>query len=222
MDGVRGVKLSDADRAEHWEWCRAYIDHHCILRCDRPLLVGDNGSLNTWQFYMPVATLNQEFGHRISLLFWDRYFDQYQRQPFQICGCETGAVPLLSLLQAAAYERDIAVNVFSMKKQAKAYGLKNWLEGIAYKELPVLPIDDVIGRAKTLSEETKRLADWGFTLHAEAFSILSCKAKRPITIKSGEREISVTVLYAPEDFVFTPRHYFAKYGRRSQFRGVMV
>src|SRR5262249_24541057 len=124
--------LSESDRAAHWEWCRAFLDHHCIFRSPHgnSLLVAPNGGMNSWQFYMQVATLDQEFGYRLGLLFWDQFLASFRERAFQLCGCESGAVPLLCSLQSAAYATGLTVNVFSIKKEAKQYGLHNWLEGV--------------------------------------------------------------------------------------------
>jgi hypothetical protein len=49
------------------DWCRAFIDHNCIFRSPpgKMLLTRKAGGLNSWQFYLPIATLNPEFMARI-------------------------------------------------------------------------------------------------------------------------------------------------------------
>ena len=90
MDWDRAIAALQADKAAHWEWCREYIDHHCILRS--PPGTQLMSSINkpnpqVWSFCMQIGTLNPEFGHRIGTLFWDRFLVNYQRNPFQLCGC---------------------------------------------------------------------------------------------------------------------------------------
>jgi orotate phosphoribosyltransferase len=200
----------------HLEWCRAAIDHYCIFRspAGNALLTSKLGGLNTWQFYMPIAVLDQQFAYRMAQMFWE-YFEP--KLPFQICACESGGVPLMSALQA-----QIPVSGFVIKKQAKVYGLKNWLEGIVDPEKPVLLVDDIIGGGNTLTAQANRLAEFGLTLHPEAFCIAACKKGGTKSIKVGEQEIAVKTFYGPDDFVRTYRGYVAKYGKEPQFQGTLV
>ena len=216
---VGGGALSE--RKEELEWCRAFIDHNCIFRAAMsatPQLIADEGRANTWQFYMQVATLNQGFCQRIGALFWDRFNDSV----FQLCGCETGGVPLVCALQASAYAAGHRVNVFSIKKTPKKYGLKNWLEGCAYEELPVMLVDDVIGRGDTLVYQAKRLSDFGFTLYPQAFAIVSCKFSKLAPLRIGNQVVDPVFLYGPDDFARTEGKYVARYGRPPRFGGTIV
>jgi hypothetical protein len=198
------------------EWCRAFIDHHCVFRSPsgNALLTAKGGGLNSWQFYMPIAALDQQFAHRIAQMFWELFKDAL---PFQICACESGGVPLLSALQAL-----VSVNGLVIKKQDKAYGLKNRLEGVAYTDLPVMLIDDIIGGGETLTNQATKLVELGLTLYPEAFCIAAVKKKGPITIKVGEQEIAVKTFYGPDDFARTYGGYVAKYGKEPQFQGTIV
>ncbi len=200
------------------EWCREFIDRHCILRCapGKALILAKDGGVNTWQFYMPIAVLNQEFAQRIAHMFWEHF----GTERFQICACESGGVPLLSALQAHATVN--GVNGFVIKKQAKDYGLKNWLEGRVDPDLPVLLIDDVFGGGKTLTTQANRLAEFGLKLYPEAFCIAACKKRGPLTIKAGEQEITVKTFFGPDDFTKPFPAYLAKYGEAPQFHGTIV
>ena len=126
------LNLSDEERAESLDWCRDFLDHHCIFRTPdgESMLTSPNGGLHTWQFYTQTATLDQEFSLRMAKLFWDHFNDGYTANPFQICGCESGGVPMLGPLQRIAFAGGLAINVFSIKKEPKKYGLKNWIEGL--------------------------------------------------------------------------------------------
>ena len=207
------------ERADLLEECRGYIDRHCIFRSPNSsqLLVSKDGGLNAWQFYLPVATLNQGFALTISHLFWDEFRERFERQPFQLCGCEAGGVWLVSQLMLSAHAAGFFVNAFMAKKEAKSYGLKNWLEGVALPDLPVLLVDDVVASGKTLTTHADRLASFGLKLYPQAFAIVACKQRPPIEIKS--QGISVKVLFEPDDFCFTEKAYFDKYGKPSEFLG---
>lgn len=205
------------DRSNDLEWCRAFIDHHCILRSPsgQPILTNGFG-LSAWQFYLPVATLDGEFMRRIGRLFWDQFADNFRRQPFQLCGCESGGLTVACALQAVGYELGFAVNVIEAKKAAKTYGLRNWLEGVIL-ELPVMLVDDVIGSKKTLTAQAKRLVEFGLALYSPAFCIASCKTKPPLTI--DDLGISIRALFGPDDFTVSHTGYVAKYRKPPRFEG---
>jgi hypothetical protein len=114
--------------SDDWEWCRAFIDHHCIYRSppgEYVITSADHGT-NAWQFYLPIAVLDNEFAERVSEMFWLRYAPV----DIQLCGCEGGGSLLVSVLQAEAKRRGYHVPAFMIKKAAKSYGLGNWLEGM--------------------------------------------------------------------------------------------
>lgn len=212
------------DRAYDREWCRAFIDHHCVFRSadNSPVLVREKGAIDAWQFYMHTATLNHGFSQRIGLLFWDQFAEEYDKQAFQICGCETGGVPLVCALQAAAYAGGLKVNVFSARKEAKKYGLKNWLEGCVFEDLPVLLVDDVIGAGDTLTAQAKRLTEFGLTLYPIAFAMVSCKNDNIPQIKLGNQVVDPVFLYGPGEFARTEGAYIARYGRQPRFGGTII
>lgn len=214
--------MIEAERAAHLEWCRSYLDHHCIFR-SRPgatLLTSYRGGRARWQLYMPVATFDQEFLRRIALLFWHRYLADYKRRPFQLCGCESGGVQLVCSLQAAAYALGLVVNAFEIKKEQKTYGLKNWLEGVVIKDMPVLLIDDVVGAGLTLRTQAKRLAEFGLEL-AGAWCIIAGNPAfpPPRKIRLPQRIFDVETFLNPNDVAWPHERYVAKYGKAPEFQG---
>jgi hypothetical protein len=212
--------MTELERAGDHEWGRAFIEHCCIFRSppNTPLLTG----MNTWQYYLPIATLNAEFNRRIGKLFWRHFADKFEQQPFQLCGCESGGVPLICALQAAGYRLGLEVNASIIKKQAKTYGIGNWLEGIVAKDMPVLLVDDVVGGMRTMTTQAGRLAAFGLKLYPEAFCVASCKLPAPLSMKVGEQTIGIKTIYEPRDFTTSYERYLAKYGKPPQFHGTVV
>lgn len=215
--------MTPEERSAHLKWCREFIEHHCVLRSPpgKFLLTSPDYSLNAWQFYLPVATLDQEFSYKTGLLFWDGFAERFKERPFQICGCETGGVPLVCALQAAAHNFGTLVNVFMIKKAAKSYGIGNWLEGVALKELPVVLVDDVVGEQKTMTAQSKRLSEFGLELYPQAFCVASCKLAPPLILEVSEQKIMIEALFGPDDFARSYESYTAKYGRNPEFYGSM-
>ena len=208
------------------EWCRAFIDHHCIFRAPpgELAITAQDGGVAAWQFYLPIAILNQEFARAVGRLFWLRYAEQFQREPFQLCGCESGGSLLVSVLQSRSFNVR-PVNAFMIKKAATTYGLKNWLEGVVLPDMPVLLVDDVVGSGKTLT----RRAQWltcrgkeGAGLNViGAFAIASCKQDEP-TIDAGDRIHKVETLFKPSDFARLHEEYVRKYNKQPEFHGTVV
>lgn len=211
------------DDATAIEWCRSFIDHHCVFRSPpgRALLTNRDGRREIWQFYFPIAIYDQTFAQIVGALFWQRYAKQFAERPFQLCGCESGGVPVVCAIQAAALAQGIALNVFEAKKAAKEYGLRNWLEGVVVEDMPVLLVDDVIGGGRTLASNAKRLAEFGLEL-AGAFAIASCKRTAPLEIEFGDHKLTAQALLGPDDFARTHEKYVARYKRQPQFQGTVV
>ena len=194
------------------EWCRVFIDHNCIYRSPpgEHLLPSKNGC-NAWQFYLPIALLNPKFAWKIGNLFWEKFTDEYLKNPFQICGCESGGSLLASVFQFAGWRRDQRVGAFMIKKAAKTYGLKNWIEGVALHEVPVLLVDDVVGSGKTIKTQWKRLNDFGFKI---------CGFWAVAGVKNAVADVEP--LFNSAEFVRFLPEYRAKYGIDPEFRGTIV
>ncbi len=206
----RATKKPVVVNTDDREWCRAFLDHNCIYRSPpgETIITSQDGGIAAWQFYLPIAILNQEFARRIARLFWARYDAPFQRQIFQLCGCESGGSLLVSALQAYAPE---PTNAFMIKKAAKTYGLKNWLEGVVLPDVPVLLVDDVVGSGKTLVAQRDRLIEFGLKVCG-----MWCIAE----VKSNT--LVPDTLYKPRDFARLHEEYVRKYGKQPEFHGTIV
>ena len=174
-----------------------------------------------------IAVVSQDymcaaFMRAIGKLFWDIFLSYYKERPFQLCGCESGGVNVALGLQAFAYANGLAVNTFTLKKAAKTYGLKNWIEGIALEKQPVLLVDDIVGSGKTLTKAAARIGLLGFELYPRAFAILSCKRKNPLSFDDINRRIEIRVLFEPQDFCRSHQQYLARYNKPPQFQGSLI
>ena len=202
------------------EWCRAFIDHHCIFRSPPGELVitSPDCATNAWQFYLPIAVLNQEFAERIGRLFWEKYSEV---GPFQLCGCESGGSLLVSALQAVGKRLGHDVPTFMIKKAAKSYGLGNWLEGVVHDDLSTMLIDDIVGSKKTMTAAARRLKEFGLKIFG-AWCIASCKLANPAMLIADDHALAIDALYGPADFARLHTEYTKKYQKEPEFYGTVV
>lgn len=92
-----------------------------------------------WQFYLRRVLLDSEVMRTVGDAFWQEYEGV---QDFQLGGIETAGVPVLMSILSRAKYWGRKVNAFTVRKEPKAYGLKNWLEGQVTDE-PVVLVDDL-------------------------------------------------------------------------------
>lgn len=169
--------LSYQQRQAHWNWCREFIDREAIYRVDEthPMLPGKNPKGKyTFQFYLRRATFNAEFAHRLGLLFWDHFLPLYQQQPFQVCTPEPSGPPIGTAIACAAIVLKLPLNVFSARREAKAFGIDNWFNGRVLPDLPVLMVEDIAASAPFLLRAAIRVQQkLGLPLHRNYFTVVN-------------------------------------------------
>ena len=125
---------------------RGYIDEHCIARVpvgSRELPSIDGKGFYRWQFYLRSSLLKAEHLNAIASIFWNRYEASFKESPFQLAGVESASLPIITALLIDADRRGVAINAFSIRKNRKAYGLRNIIEGTP-NDLPVVFVDDLV------------------------------------------------------------------------------
>ncbi len=135
-------------------YARNYVNDHCIWRVpngskDLPAM-GAPGKLGAgfyrWQFYLRSAFFNPLVMRIIVNDFFAKFGFLLRDNAVQLAGVESAAMPMLTAFSLEAARCGHPVNVFSVRKEAKAYGRRNWLEGTV-TDKPVLLIDDLISSA---------------------------------------------------------------------------
>ena len=135
-----------------------------------PLLPGKlPGSTYRWQFYLRRGLTNTEFLGHVCAFFWRLFRRDFEKQPFQLTGLETGATPLVIALALTA---PFPVNCFLTRAERKAYGLRNRFEGIVDHSLPVMMVDDMSHSKTTMARCQKYLLQEGLQLCEQAFVIV--------------------------------------------------
>ena len=200
------------DFAVGWEQLRQFIDQNCIARAppgshELPTLE-DPSKYYAWQFYLRSALLNAEHLDYIGKAFWRYHLGHYQEKPFQIAGVESSSVPVLTALLMEARNCGIALRAFSIRKERKAYGLRNIIEGQPDRNLPVFLVDDIASPTHaTLWHALGICRDAGLRLYSSAFVVLF-KGRRNETsnvLRTSGGPVSIQYLYALNEFSLTLR-----------------
>ena len=145
------------------------IEEKCLLRgVDLP---GKGGSRYSWMFYMRPGLFDPEFMTDVGAMFLHRVREEIGHTDFQICGLETGAVPLLVGLPIAARLQGVHINAFSVRKEPKEYGLMNRLEGTVTKQKAVL-VDDIANSTASLRRCLDFIKAEGVEFSGWVFSII--------------------------------------------------
>jgi len=180
-----------------------YINENVIFRCDptkkyNEELVGKLPSRNpsnggyASQFFMRRLTHNVDMMSIVMEMFEpfiDNIIESIESDDgFQLCGMETGSLPIIAALQYhIKYMYGENINAFTVRKERKAYGLFNYIEGEP-NDMPVVYVDDLInsgasvGRCANIVE--REIGKLGY---AGAWAIVS-------------KRIDVQSLYSWNDF----------------------
>jgi hypothetical protein len=219
--------LSYSKREELWRWCREFIDSEAIYRVDatHPMLPGKNPKGRyTFQFYLRRASYNANFAQAVGLLFWDHFLPLYEKQAFQICAPEPSGPPIAAAIQGVASMLNLRLNVFTARREPKAYGLDNWFNGRTL-DLPVLMVEDIAASAPYLLRAATRVQQkLGLPLHRNYFTLVN-KVGRGFRKENQHTENyldgELVALFTFNNFSKDAEDYIWKHGRRQQWTGLI-
>jgi orotate phosphoribosyltransferase len=189
------------------EFVRKYINDNCIARVpegskDLPSYKNQGSGYYLWQFYLREALFNPLVLDVIVRDFMAKYEEPLKAGIIQLCGVESASTPFLTGIAIACANRGLDVNIFSIRKEQKPYGRKNWLEGKVLKNKLAMMVDDVVSSShKTSIHGAKILAEQKVPM-ANHIHTLVYKTKKPQMnkIKLQHREITVTYMFSLNDF----------------------
>ncbi len=164
-------------------------DGHTIIASR---LVG--GGPAAWVFDFRALILQPHWLNRYAEIFWEKYADRY---PFQICGMETGGIPLVAAIVMKSVERGTPVNGFYIRKSRKRSSLMKQVEGTVTDE-PVILVDDLINTGRTSFRQALILAEANKRVLA-IFVLLRFREMDAYAF-AKERDITVSSLFTLEDF----------------------
>jgi hypothetical protein len=158
---VKQFILSDEEREEKHSAAAKFFAEKAVYRvpAGQPWLLGKApGTRYAWQMYSRKAMFNPEFAENVATLALDMLATEIGNFDFQLGGLETAAVPVMCAIQAHARVRGVDINVVSVRKNRKDYGLFNWIEGDLNSK-PVLLVDDICNSTESLRTAMRVLGD---------------------------------------------------------------
>lgn len=189
------------------EFVRNYINDNCIARVvpgskELPSYMGQGSGYYTWQFYLREALFNPKILSIVVQDFLSKYEKPIKAGVIQLCGVESASTPLLTGIAIACHNRGYDVNVFSIRKEQKPYGKKNWLEGKVMENKVAMLIDDLTSTShKTAIHGASVLHNHAIPIANHIYAMVF-KTDKPENnkIKLLGREIIVSSMFNLNDF----------------------
>lgn len=208
--------INEEDKTKILKELYDHIDKHCIFRCNPEVkyseaietgkIISNKPSIDnsTMMFMLRRLTFNYKMLEYVSALILDQILTDVKNKDefefFQLAGLETSCVPLLTGIQSMASRYKMGINVFSVRKERKHYGLNHIIEGIPAKNVPVIFIDDTINSGASFTR-TMDACKYELDLYPANNAYAICTFKKDLTvIKYRDRDINLNSLFSVKDF----------------------
>src|ERR1700740_2218284 len=96
-------------------------------------------SCANWRFDLRTVLLRADLITTVARTFWNQFVEQW---PFQVCGLELAAIPIITAITIEGLRRGHNVNGFVVRKERKSYGSGHIVEG-SIASCPAICVDDL-------------------------------------------------------------------------------
>src|SRR3989304_2259125 len=167
---------------------------HSVVKSTDGQIISVAGGKSSWLFDSRNALMRPEALQLAANIFWETFEKEY---PFQICGQETAALPLIGAIVLKSAEAGKPVNGVFIRKSRKPDGLQKIIEGELNDEKIIL-IDDLINSGKTMLHQIEILKTAGKKID----TIFTLVRYRPLDSYEFLKEngIKMVSLFTLEDF----------------------
>lgn len=207
--------MKTEDKEAFRKWLVEYIDRYCIVRVppgNQPMLGKAPGTTYVWQFYLRRGLFNPDFNEMVAHLFLDLVQEKIGHFDFQIAGLETASTPLLVSIPMVARRFGIEINAFSVRKNRKEYGIHNWIEGVVYRDKPVLLIDDLCNSSNSMQKAMYTIyGDQKLEFLKFAFAIVNKSEDVFKNCKTMPDDVQMLSLFSLDDFALDWNSFEKKY-----------
>jgi outer membrane protein assembly factor BamB/adenine/guanine phosphoribosyltransferase-like PRPP-binding protein len=157
-------------------------------------LITSKGKQFNWLFDLRRVFMDRDTLAEIARLFWER---NKSREPFQLAGLETAAIPLLTALMLTCPKEHDAVNGFIIRKDRKTVGMGNAIEGVV-NDLPIILVDDALNSGKSAEKARAVISMAGHALR-EMFVVVDFLSPSGRKWRQSHGMV-VETLFTPCDF----------------------
>lgn len=149
---------------------------------------------SSWLFDFRAVMLQPEILNAYCELFYERYQNKY---PFQVCGLEVAAIPLVAALVMKFHEKKKPINGFFIRKSRKKSGLLKMIEGKVTDD-PIIIVDDLVNSGLTIMRQVEILHE----LKKKVVGIVVLLRFRDLSyyINFRDRDIPLEAFFELNDF----------------------
>ena len=201
--------IDDETYQNRFEYCKEFIDRLCIWRSkDGETIPGKSeGHRYSSMFYLRRGLFHKDFMECVADMFVYKIEREIGHFDFQIAGLETASTPIVSAIPLLIRKYGIEIDSFSIRKNRKEYGLRNWFEGIPDPEKPVLLVDDLHNSAISLLKargicyaHRLPLLDYSFTVVNKTNTVDKHKMSGDKYFKYADIPMKFISIYTLDDF----------------------
>jgi len=201
--------IDDETYQNRYEYCKEFIDKLCIWRSKNgEKLPGKMvGHEYVWMFYLRRGLFYKDFLECIAEMFIYKVEREIGHFNFQLAGMETASTPMLTAIPLICRAHGIEIEAFSIRKERKEYGLRNWIEGVPNKHLPVMLVDDLCNSQNSLLKAYEIVEQNKLELLGSSFTIVNKANKEDEYKMDGDKyfknadiPMNFISLYTLDDF----------------------
>ncbi|MEX1120228.1 MAG: PQQ-binding-like beta-propeller repeat protein, partial [Candidatus Paceibacterota bacterium] len=163
------------------------IKDEVFVDSSKEQIISTSQTENLWLFDFRRVLLNPHHIDLIAEMFWDTYKDKY---PFQVCGLEVAAIPLITAIVMKSVQKGKPVNGFFIRKSRKKSGLLKMIEGTVTDD-NIIIVDDLINSGSSIMRQLsvvegigKKVTDVFTLLHFREMEYYYFLKERDITLHS--------------------------------------
>jgi orotate phosphoribosyltransferase len=188
------------------EFVRNFVNDNCIARVapgskELPSYKNQGTGYYIWQFYLREALFNPKVLGIVVQDFLSKYEEYIKEGTVQLCGVESASTPLLTGIAIECHNRGHPVNIFSIRKDQKPYGRRNWLEGRVQDNKLAMLVDDLTSTShKTAIHAASVLSNQSVPIANHIYAMVYKTHKPYENIKLLGHEVAVSSMFNLNNF----------------------
>jgi len=151
-------------------------------------------SSSSWCFDLRTILLRADLISTVARTFWNQFGEHW---PFQVCGLELAAVPLITAITLEGQARGHNVNGFIVRRERKSYGSGRLVEG-NISNCPVICVDDLLNTGSSMEKIARVLGGHPAKLEA-VFVIIDFESERGVQWRQ-RRGVPIVSMFALSNF----------------------